>query len=104
METPPNIYRNDNALAKERIRLKRAKTSEKNKDYSPATVSDFKQIITQFYKFLKGNVEEYPREVKWIKTAIKLNHGKRFEELNETLRSTQKEKRICDGYPGVVEK
>ncbi|MFH0868552.1 MAG: hypothetical protein V1831_04530, partial [Candidatus Woesearchaeota archaeon] len=52
-----------------------------NKWYSAATISDFKQIIKQFYKFLKGDGEEYPTEVKWIKTAIKLHKQKRFEEL-----------------------
>ncbi len=68
------------AATKEDIEVLVSKINQ-NADYSPATISDFKQIIKQFYKFLKGNREEYPQEVKWIKTAIKLNHRKQFEEL-----------------------
>ncbi len=38
---------------------------------SLVTKHDCKVIIKRFYKWLKGNDEEYPPEVKWIKSKIK---------------------------------
>jgi site-specific recombinase XerD/ribosomal protein L40E len=40
-------------------------------DYSPWTKHDYKVILKRFYKWLKGKGEEYPEEVKWIKTTLK---------------------------------
>ncbi len=40
-------------------------------DYSPWTKHDYKVALKRFYKWLKGNNEEYPPEVKWIKTTLK---------------------------------
>jgi len=40
-------------------------------DYSPWTKHDYKVVLKRFYKWLKGNDEEYPEEVKWIKTTLK---------------------------------
>ncbi|MEM3027401.1 MAG: phage integrase N-terminal SAM-like domain-containing protein, partial [Candidatus Bathyarchaeia archaeon] len=39
--------------------------------YSPWTKHDYKVALKRFYKWLKGNNEEYPPEVKWIKTTLK---------------------------------
>jgi len=39
--------------------------------YSPWTKKDYKVALKRFYKWLKGNNEEYPPEVKWIKTTLK---------------------------------
>jgi site-specific recombinase XerD len=39
-------------------------------DYSPWTKHDYKVTLKRFYKWLRGG-EEYPPEVKWIKTTIK---------------------------------
>ncbi len=52
-----------------------------NTRYSPATIASFKQILKQFYKFLKGNREEFPIEVRWIDTTIKNKDKKTFEEM-----------------------
>ncbi|MEM2211396.1 MAG: site-specific integrase [Nitrososphaerales archaeon] len=40
-------------------------------DYSPWTKHDYKVALKRFYRWLKGNNEEYPEEVKWIKTTLK---------------------------------
>jgi site-specific recombinase XerD/ribosomal protein L40E len=40
-------------------------------DYSPWTKHDFKVVIKRFYKWLRGNNEDYPPEVKWIRTTLK---------------------------------
>jgi site-specific recombinase XerD len=40
-------------------------------DYSPWTKHDYKVTLKRFYKWLKGRVDEYPDEVKWIKTTLK---------------------------------
>lgn len=39
-------------------------------NYSGNTKSDIKKFVKYFWKWLKGNNEEYPKEVKWIKTRI----------------------------------
>jgi site-specific recombinase XerD/ribosomal protein L40E len=39
-------------------------------EYSPWTKHDFKVALKRFYRWLKGG-EEYPEEVKWIKTTLK---------------------------------
>jgi len=46
------------------------------KDYSPVTKHDYKVLLKRFYKWLKGNDEEYPPEVKWIKSNLKRNEKK----------------------------
>lgn len=43
---------------------------------SLVTKHDCKVIIKRFYKWLKGNDEEYPPEVKWIKSKIKRHEKK----------------------------
>ena len=40
-------------------------------DYSPWIKHDYKVVLKRFYKWLKGGDEEYPEEVKWIKTTLK---------------------------------
>lgn len=42
-----------------------------NSDYAPWSKQNFKVAIKRFYKWLGGNDEEYPPEVKWIKTTMK---------------------------------
>jgi site-specific recombinase XerD len=39
-------------------------------NYSAWTKHDYKVVIKRFYKWLNGD-EEYPQEVKWIKTTFK---------------------------------
>jgi len=46
------------------------------KDYSPWTKHQYKVILKRFYKWLKGNDEEYPPEVKWIKCVMKKTEQK----------------------------
>lgn len=40
--------------------------------FSPTTKYDCKVMLKRFYKWFKGNDEEYPLEVKWIKNVIKM--------------------------------
>jgi integrase len=56
-----------------------------NKEFSDWTKHDYKVQIKKFYKWLKGNNEFYPEEVRWIKAGnIKLN-----EKLPENLISEE---------------
>ncbi len=41
------------------------------RDLSPNTKKTYKVMLKRFYKWLKGKDEEYPKEVRWIKTTIK---------------------------------
>lgn len=41
-----------------------------SKPYSIWTTHTYRVVIKRFWKWLKGNDEEYPVEVKWIKTSI----------------------------------
>jgi len=43
---------------------------------TPWTKCTYKVMIKRFYKWLKGNDEEYPPEVKWIKTTLKRSDEK----------------------------
>ena len=49
--------------------------------YSPWTKHDYKVVLKRFYKWLKGGGEEYPEEVKWIKTTLKAKDGLLPEDL-----------------------
>jgi len=40
-------------------------------DYSAFTKSNYKVVLKRFYRWLKGGDEEYPEEVRWIKTTPK---------------------------------
>lgn len=42
-----------------------------NKDYSMWTKHGYKTVIKKFYKWLKGNDETYPEEVRWISLNVK---------------------------------
>ena len=48
---------------------------------SPWTISKYLISIKRFYKWLKGNNEEYPPEVKWFQTGVKGNQLKLPENL-----------------------
>lgn len=50
------------------------------RDYSEWTKHDYKVILKRFFKWLNGN-EDYPENVKWIKTTFKKKNGKLPEEL-----------------------
>ena len=47
------------------------------------TKHDYRVALKKFYKWLKGNGEEYPDEVKWIKTASAKNNKLPDELLTE---------------------
>ena len=40
-------------------------------DYSPWTKHDYKVVLKRFYKWLRKTGDEYPEEVKWVKTTMK---------------------------------
>lgn len=50
-------------------------------DYSEWTRHDYKAILKLFYKWLLGNNEEYPEQVKWVKQNKKYGRTKLPEEL-----------------------
>lgn len=43
-----------------------------SQDWSMSTKIDYNIIIKRFYKWLMGNDEEYPEQVKWLKTTLRL--------------------------------
>jgi len=51
------------------------------KPYAEYTKYDFKIVLKMFYKWLKGNDEEFPQEIKWLKPKLKNNVHKLPEEL-----------------------
>jgi integrase/recombinase XerD len=58
-------------------------------EYSPWTRHDYKVVLKRFYKWLKGKDEEYPPEVKWIKTTLRAKDELLPEDLitEEEVRS-----------------
>lgn len=54
---------------------------ESNSKYAEHTKYDFKIVLKMFYKWLKGNDEEFPQEVKWLKPALKNENHKLPEDL-----------------------
>ncbi len=48
--------------------------------YAEHTKYDFKVILKTFYKWLKGDDEQYPKEISWLKAKLKSKH-KLPEEL-----------------------
>jgi site-specific recombinase XerD len=53
---------------------------EKNGNWSEYTKQHYKVVIKKFYKWLNGG-EDYPKEVKWIKTTVKNNNKKLPNEI-----------------------
>ncbi len=51
-----------------------------NRDYTPHTKHDYKIILKRFFQWLRGT-EEYPEEVRWIKSTLKKCDTKLPEEL-----------------------
>ncbi len=51
--------------------LRKVVADMQSKDYAPLYVGQFKISIKQFWKWLKKTGEEYPKEVKWIKTGLR---------------------------------
>jgi len=70
------------------------------KGYSAWTKHDYRVIIKRFYKWLKGNDETYPDEVKWIKTTLK----KKDVVLPEELLSEDDIKRLVDSAVSIRDK
>lgn len=63
--------------------------SLESKKYSEHTKYDFKIVLKLFYKWLKGNDEDFPQEVKWLKPRLRNTAQKLPEELlteDEVLR------------------
>lgn len=54
---------------------------ESNPKYAEYTKYDFKIVLKMFYKWLLGNDEEFPKEIKWLKPNIKNESHKLPEEL-----------------------
>jgi len=61
-------------------------------DRSPWTKHTYKVILKRFYRWLKGGDEEYPEEVRWIKTTLKA----RDELLPEDLLTEEDVMRLVE--------
>ncbi len=61
-------------------------------DYSPWTKHDYKVALKRFYRWLKDGGEEYPEEVKWIRTTLTA----RDELLPEELLMEEEVMRLVD--------
>ena len=51
--------------------LKELVAEIEGREWSVWTKVSYRTILKKFYKWLRGNNEEYPSEVKWIKTTVK---------------------------------
>ena len=69
----------------------------KVKEYSGWTDKKFRDVIKKFYKVVYGNNEQYPEQVRWIKTkftkdkSVKKLDTKKFltyEQIKELVRIT----------------
>jgi integrase/recombinase XerD len=69
------------------------------KDYSEWTKKDFKVTLKKFYKWLRGS-EDYPEEVKWLKTSMK--NGRTF--YPEEVLSEQEIQRMIEAAEHVRDK
>jgi len=49
---------------------------QENERYSPWTKATYKSMLKRFYKWLKNTEDEFPAEVKWMKTVVKLSDRK----------------------------
>lgn len=54
---------------------------EANNHYAEHTKYDYKIVLKMFYKWLKGDDEVFPQEIKWLKPNIKNESHKLPEEL-----------------------
>jgi site-specific recombinase XerD/ribosomal protein L40E len=54
---------------------------QQNESFSEWTKRDYKQIIKTFYQWLRNSGDDFPDEVRWIKTRIKKHRQKLPEEL-----------------------
>ena len=54
---------------------------ESNPKYAEYTKYDFKIVLKMFYKWLKGNDEEFPQEIKWLTPKLKNEAHKLPENL-----------------------
>ncbi|MBI4019944.1 MAG: tyrosine-type recombinase/integrase [Candidatus Aenigmarchaeota archaeon] len=64
------------------------------------TKRDYKVVVKKFWKWLKGNGEVFPEEVRWLKTRIK-NHRKK---LPEELLSQEEIKRLIESAENARDK
>lgn len=82
-----------NAATKEDVEAVVAKINSKE-TWSPTTKHDMRVMLKRFYKWLYGKDEEYPPEVKWIKTKIKRT-DKKLPNEGELLTEDDIEKAIA---------
>lgn len=59
--------------------LRKVVADLQSKNYSPLYIGQFKISIKQFWKWLKKTGDEYPPEVKWLKTGLR-NHKLKLPE------------------------
>jgi integrase len=70
MRTLAGMMRTDLQKAKE-ADIKALVADMEKKSWTAWTKATHKVILKKFYKWLRGNNEEFPPEVKWLKTAVK---------------------------------
>ena len=64
------------------------------KDYSGSSKADIKKFLKQFYKWLKGDNEFYPKEVSWIKARI----SKDEQPKEKTTLSVDEVQKLANGF------
>jgi integrase len=74
------LLKKDFNKAKKEDMVKLVASIEKKEDWGDATKQHYKVVIKKFYKWLNGG-EDYPQEVKWIKTTLKNNNRKLPSEI-----------------------
>ncbi|MFQ6051922.1 MAG: tyrosine-type recombinase/integrase, partial [Candidatus Hydrothermarchaeota archaeon] len=68
-------------------------------DYSEWTKKDYNVTIKKFYKWLNGG-EEYPEQVKWIRTTMKKDRQK----LPEDLLTEEEVKKLIESAENIRDK
>lgn len=69
-------------------------------DYSEKTKEDYKAMIKRFYKWLLGNEENYPEQVKWIKAKSRNNSN----VLPENLLVPREVSQLADSTEDIMQK
>jgi len=73
----------------------KSEMKESDKVISANTASDYRIALKRFYKWLKGNDEESPPEIKWLKTGIKLKDHRLVDEII-TPDEIREASQVCD--------
>jgi len=76
-----NLAMDFEAAKKADIEMLMGKIERHPRGYSEWTKKDFRVCLKKFYKWLRDTGDDFPEEVKWIKTSIRKDRKKIPEEL-----------------------